>query len=117
MGDFKAIPHNSKCRYGERGKRRDGDERQRQPQGTAAGSALLPCFGKQQPEQEVHDREEQRKAQQPGDAAAISGRPTPAGVDAGLRSEDRVSARGTPYSVLQFTPPAQKLIVEHYIKK
>ena len=43
--------------------------------------------------------------------------PTPAGVDAGLRSEDRVSARGTPYSVLQFTPPAQKLIVEHYIKK
>ena len=29
---------------------------------------LLPCFGKQQPEQEVHDREEQRKAQQPGDA-------------------------------------------------
>ena len=50
------------------GKRRDGDERQRQPQGTAAGSALLPCFGKQQPEQEVHDREEQRKAQQPGDA-------------------------------------------------
>ena len=42
--------------------------------------------------------------------------PTPAGVDAGLRSEDRVSARGTPYSVLQFTPPAQKLIVEHYIK-
>ena len=43
--------------------------------------------------------------------------PTPAGVDAGLRSEDRVSARGTPYLVLQFTPPAQKLIVEHYIKK
>ena len=43
--------------------------------------------------------------------------PTPAGVAAGLRSEDRVSARGTPYSVLQFTPPAQKLIVEHYIKK
>lgn len=33
--------------------------------------------------------------------------PTPAGVDAGLRSEDKVSARGTPYSVLLFTPEAQ----------
>ena len=43
--------------------------------------------------------------------------PTPAGVNAGLRSEDRVSARGTPYSVLQFTRDAQKLVVEHFIKE
>ena len=42
--------------------------------------------------------------------------PTPAGVDAGLRSEDRVSARGTPYSVLLFTPEAQRMVVEHFIK-
>ena len=42
--------------------------------------------------------------------------PTPAGVDAGLRSEDKVSARGTPYSVLLFTPEAQRLVVEHFIK-
>ena len=43
--------------------------------------------------------------------------PTPAGVDAGLRSEDKVSARGTPYSVIQFTPAAQRLMVEHFIKE
>ena len=42
--------------------------------------------------------------------------PTPAGVDAGLRSEDKVSARGTPYSVLLFTPEAQRMVVEHFIK-
>lgn len=42
--------------------------------------------------------------------------PTPAGVDAGLRSEDKVSARGTPYSVLLFTPEAQRIVVEHFIK-
>ena len=42
--------------------------------------------------------------------------PTPAGVDAGLRSEDKVSARGTPYSVLLFTPKAQRMVVEHFIK-
>lgn len=42
--------------------------------------------------------------------------PTPAGVDAGLRSEDRVSARGTPYSVLLFTPEAQRMVVEHFVK-
>ena len=42
--------------------------------------------------------------------------PTPAGVDAGLRSEDKVSARGTPYSVLLFTPEAQWMVVEHFIK-
>ena len=42
--------------------------------------------------------------------------PTPAGVDAGLRSEERVSAHGTPYAVLQFTHAAQKLVVEHFIK-
>jgi len=42
--------------------------------------------------------------------------PTPAGVDAGLRSEDKVSARGTPYSVLLFTPVAQRMVVEHFIK-
>ena len=40
--------------------------------------------------------------------------PTPAGVDAGLRSEDKVSARGTPYSVLLFTPEAQRMVVEHF---
>lgn len=43
--------------------------------------------------------------------------PTPAGVDAGLRSEDKVSARGTPYSVLLFTPEAQRMVVEHFIKE
>ena len=42
--------------------------------------------------------------------------PTPAGVDAGLRSEDKVSARGTPYSVLLFTPEVQRMVVEHFIK-
>ena len=42
--------------------------------------------------------------------------PTPSGVDAGLRSEDKVSARGTPYSVLLFTPEAQRMVVEHFIK-
>lgn len=42
--------------------------------------------------------------------------PTPAGVDAGLRSEDKVSARGTPYSVLLFTPEAQRMVVEHFVK-
>ena len=42
--------------------------------------------------------------------------PTPAGVDTGLRSEDKVSARGTPYSVLLFTPEAQRMVVEHFIK-
>ena len=42
--------------------------------------------------------------------------PTPAGVDAGLRSEDKVSARGTPYSVLLFTPEAQRMVMEHFIK-
>ena len=42
--------------------------------------------------------------------------PTPAGVDAGLRSEDKVSGRGTPYSVLLFTPEAQRMVVEHFIK-
>lgn len=42
--------------------------------------------------------------------------PTPAGVDAGLRSEDKVSARGTPYSVLLFTPEAQRMVVAHFIK-
>ena len=42
--------------------------------------------------------------------------PTPAGVDAGLRSEDKVSARGTPYSVLLFTPESQRMVVEHFIK-
>ena len=42
--------------------------------------------------------------------------PTPAGLDAGLRSEDKVSARGTPYSVLLFTPEAQRMVVEHFIK-
>ena len=42
--------------------------------------------------------------------------PTPAGVDAGLRNEDKVSARGTPYSVLLFTPEAQRMVVEHFIK-
>ena len=42
--------------------------------------------------------------------------PTPAGADAGLRSEDKVSARGTPYSVLLFTPEAQRMVVEHFIK-
>ena len=42
--------------------------------------------------------------------------PTSAGVDAGLRSEDKVSARGTPYSVLLFTPEAQRMVVEHFIK-
>ena len=42
--------------------------------------------------------------------------PTPAGVDAGLRSEDKVSARGTPYSVLLFTPEAQRMVAEHFIK-
>ena len=42
--------------------------------------------------------------------------PTPAGVDAGLRSEDKVSARGTPYSVLLFTPEAQRMVVEHFMK-
>lgn len=42
--------------------------------------------------------------------------PTPAGVDAGLRSEDKVSARGTPYSVLLFTPEAQRMVVQHFIK-
>ena len=42
--------------------------------------------------------------------------PTPAGVDAGLRSEDKVSARGTPYSVLLFTPEEQRMVVEHFIK-
>ena len=42
--------------------------------------------------------------------------PTPAGVDAGLRSEDKVSAHGTPYSVLLFTPEAQRMVVEHFIK-
>lgn len=42
--------------------------------------------------------------------------PTPAGVDAGLRSEDKVSARGTPYSVLLFTPETQRMVVEHFIK-
>ena len=42
--------------------------------------------------------------------------PTPAGVDAGLRSEDKVSACGTPYSVLLFTPEAQRMVVEHFIK-
>lgn len=42
--------------------------------------------------------------------------PTPAGVDAGLRSEDKVSARGTQYSVLLFTPEAQRMVVEHFIK-
>ena len=41
--------------------------------------------------------------------------PTPAGVDAGLRSEDR-SAPRTPYSVLLFTPEAQRMVVEHFIK-
>ena len=43
--------------------------------------------------------------------------PTPAGVDAGLRSAERVSARGTPYAVLQYTPPVQRMIVEHFIVK
>ena len=43
--------------------------------------------------------------------------PTPAGVDAGLRSAERVSARGTPYAVLQYTLPAQRMIVEHFIVK
>ena len=42
--------------------------------------------------------------------------PTPAGVDAGLRSVDRVTASGMPYSVLDYTPDAQRLIVEHFIK-
>ena len=42
--------------------------------------------------------------------------PTPAGVDAGLRSEDKVSAGGTPYSVLLFTPEAQRMVVKHFIK-
>ena len=42
--------------------------------------------------------------------------PTPAGVDAGLRSEDTVSARGTPDSVLLFPPEAQRMVVEHFIK-
>ena len=42
--------------------------------------------------------------------------PTPSGVDAGLRSEDKVSARGTPYSVLLFTPEAQRMVVEHFVK-
>ena len=42
--------------------------------------------------------------------------PTPAGVDAGLRSEDKVSARGTPYSVLLFTPEVQRMVVEHFVK-
>ena len=42
--------------------------------------------------------------------------PIPAGVDAGLRSEDKVSARGTPYSVLLFTPEAQRMVVEHFVK-
>ena len=37
-------------------------------------------------------------------------RADPAGVDAGLRSEDKVSARGTPYSVLLFTPEAQRMV-------
>ena len=37
-------------------------------------------------------------------------------LDAGLRSEDKVSARGTPYSVLLFTPEAQRMVVEHFIK-
>ena len=42
--------------------------------------------------------------------------PTPAGVDAGLRSEDRVTASGVPYSTVAYTPQAQKLVVEHFIK-
>ncbi|WP_455501123.1 DNA helicase RecQ [Gemmiger sp.] len=42
--------------------------------------------------------------------------PTPAGVDAGLRSEDRISAKGTPYSVLAYSKDAQKLVVEHFVK-
>ena len=42
--------------------------------------------------------------------------PTPAGVDAGLRSVDRVTASGMPYSVLDYTPDAQRLVVEHFIK-
>ena len=42
--------------------------------------------------------------------------PTERGIDAGIRSEDRVSARGTPYAVLQFTPDAQRLIVEHFTR-
>ncbi len=42
--------------------------------------------------------------------------PHPAGVDAGLRSAARrVSARGTPYAVLQYTPPVQRMIVERIL--
>ena len=30
--------------------------------------------------------------------------------------QDKVSARGTPYSVLLFTPEAQRMVVEHFVK-
>ena len=47
------------------GRQRDAQQRQRQPQRTAAGCAALAHAGKQQPPQTVQRRKRQRKAQKP----------------------------------------------------